>query len=237
MVRGPGHRLLRWFSVLKLLIGKELAIELRGKECIALLLCTILVVGALIGAGVSSAVLDAATTTKIYPMLVWVVFLITTTTASARASESELEGRGFEGLFLAGVSGAQLYLAKVVVTTGLFLVTWVLLITVASAALDQNILPVFGKLVAIGAAASLTLSALIVLVAGMAGTSKLRGVLLPLLTLPLLFPLFFAGVELTMECMLYGAITPGSIWPGIILVSGAAFLLVGINAYEVAVKG
>lgn len=237
MVRDPGRRLLRWCSVVKLLIGKELAIELRGKESITLLLCTILVVGALIGAGVSSAVLDAATTTKVYPMLVWIVFFITTTTASARASESELEGRGFEGLFLAGVSGAQLYLAKVVVTSVLFLVTWVLLITVASAALDQDILPVFGKLVAIGAAASLTLSALIVLVAGMAGTSKLRGVLLPLLTLPLLFPLFFAGVELTIECMLHGAITPGSIWPGIILVSGLAFLLVGINAYEVAVKG
>lgn len=222
--------------MLRLLIGKELAVELRGKECLTLLVCTTLVIGALIGAGVSSAVLDAATTTKIYPMLVWIVFLITTTTASARASESELDGRGFEGLLLAGVSGAQLYLAKVVVTALLFFITWVLLIVVTSAALDQSIAPVFATLAAIGAAAALNLSALIVLVSGMAGTSKLRGVLVPLLTLPLLFPLFFAGVELTTECLLYGAIAHGSIWPGIMIVSGTAFLLVGVNGYEAVIK-
>lgn len=228
---------MRWLSVVRLLVAKECMIELRGKECVTLLLCTVCVVAALIGAGVSSAAVDAATTTKIFPMLVWIVFLITTTTASARASESELEGRGFEGLLLAGVTGAQLYVSKVLVTAALFFVTWLLLITVASAALDQNILPVMGALLTIGAAAAVTLAALVVLVAGMTGTSKLRGVLLPILTLPLLFPLFFAGVELTLECVLYGAVTPGSIWPGVILLSGLAFFLVGINSYEAVVKG
>jgi hypothetical protein len=93
--------MLRWLKTLKLMVVKEVSLELRGKELATLLICTTLVVAALIGAGVSSAVLDAATTTKIYPMLVWIVFLITTTTASARASEAELEGRGFEGLLLA----------------------------------------------------------------------------------------------------------------------------------------
>lgn len=227
----------RWFSVLRLLIAKELAIELRGKECLTLLVGTTLVVGALIGAGVSSAVIDAQTTTKIYSMLVWVVFLITVTTASARASESELEGRGFEGLLLAGVSGAQLYISKVCVTAALFFITWVALIGVTSAVLDQGITPVIKELVGIGVLSSLAISALIVLVSGIAGTSKLRGVLLPLLTLPLLFPVFFAGVELTTECMVYGAITPGTIWPGVIIISGTGFFLVGVNLYEEAVRG
>jgi ABC-type transport system involved in cytochrome c biogenesis permease component len=227
----------RWLRVLQLLIRKELAVELRGKEYATLLFCTTIVIGALIGAGVSSAVLDAATTTKIYPMLVWVVFLITTTTSSARASEAELDGRGFEGLLLAGVTGAQLYLSKVVVTTAMFSVTWVLLLAVTSAALDQTLSPVYGTLLLLGAGAALTVSALVVLVSGVAGTSTLRGVLMPLLTLPLLFPLFFAGVEITTECMLYGALTEGSIWPGVMTVLCAAFLLVGVNSYEAVVKG
>jgi ABC-type transport system involved in cytochrome c biogenesis permease component len=227
----------RWLMVLRLLIGKEFAVELRGKEYVTLLFCTTIVVGALIGAGVSSAVLDAATTRKIYPMLVWVVFLITTTTSSARASEAELDGRGFEGLLLAGVSGAQLYISKVVVTALMFFITWVLLLAVTSVALDQTIRPVYGTLLALGAGAALTLSALVVLVSGVAGTSTLRGVLMPLLTLPLLFPLFFAGVEITTECMLYGALTAGSIWPGVMTILCAAFLLVGINSYEAVVRG
>jgi hypothetical protein len=60
---------------------------------------------------------------------------------------------------------------------------------------------------------------------------------MPLLTLPLIFPLFFAGVEITTECLLYGALTEGSIWPGVITVLCAAFLLVGVNSYEAVVKG
>lgn len=228
---------MRWLAVMKLLIAKELAVELRGKESITLLLFTTLIVGVLVGAGVSSAVLDVTSTTKIYPMLLWIIFLVITTTASGRASESELEGRGFEGLLLAGVTGAQLYLAKVIVTAAMFFCTWTLLVLVTSLALDQSIIQVFVLLAAIGAAASLNLAALVVLVSGMTGTARLRGMLLPLLTLPLLFPLFFAGIELTTECMLYGAISPGSVWPGVLLVSGLAFLLVGINSYDAAVRG
>jgi ABC-type transport system involved in cytochrome c biogenesis permease component len=227
----------RWLSVLKLLIVKELAIELRGKECLTLLVCTTLLVGALIGAGVSSAVIDSQTTTKIYSMLVWIVFLITVTTASARASESELEGRGFEGLLLAGVSGAQLYISKVCVTAVLFFITWIVLIAVTSVVLDQDLTRIVSELMAIGFSSSLAIAALIVLVSGIAGTSKLRGVLLPLLTIPLLFPVFFAGVELTTECMVNGAIAPGTIWPGVIIISGTGFFLVGVNLYEEAVRG
>lgn len=226
----------KWLKTLKLMIFKEFALEFRGKECATLLICLTLVVAALIGAGVSSAILDLPTTTKVYPMLIWVVFLITTTTASARASEAELEARGFEGLLLAGVTGAQLYLAKVLVASVLFWIDWLLLITITSAALDQSISAVFLDLAIIGLAASITLAAIISLISGVAGTSRLRGVLLPLLTLPFLFPLFFAGVELTTECLLYGAMQPGGIWPGVIIVSAVAFLLLGINSYEAVIR-
>ncbi len=236
----------RWFEILQVLIQKELAVELRGKEYATLLLCTTIVISALIGVGVSSAMLDASTTKKIYPMLVWIVFLITTTTSSARASEAELDGRGFEGQLLAGVTGAQIYLAKVAVTTVLFFITWIILLIVTGVVLDQHIFSVFASLISLGFGAALTLAALVVLVSGVASTSTLRGVLMPLLTLPLLFPLFFAGVEITTECMLYGAtnyspdgaaIQTSSIWPGVIVVLCTAFLLVGVNCYESVIKG
>jgi ABC-type transport system involved in cytochrome c biogenesis permease component len=95
---------------------------------------------------------------------------------------------------------------------------------------------VFPKLAAIGLGSSVALAALITLISGVAGTSRLRGVLVPLLTLPLLFPLFFAGVELTTECLLYSSVQEGSLWPGIILISATAFFLVGINSYEAVVR-
>jgi len=231
--RGQGP--FRWLKVFKLLVVKEFDLEFASKECLTLVITTSLIIGALVGAGVSSALIDNTTTRKLYPMLLWIVFLLTTTAASARLSESELEGRGFEGLILAGVSGAQIYLSKTLVTAALFFFNWLLLIFVLSVVLDQGIALVLGHLVLIGLGASITISALVVLISGIAGTSKLRGVLSPLLTLPLAFPLFLAGVELTTECLVYGAITPGSIWPGVILVSATAFLLVGVNTYRVSV--
>jgi heme exporter protein B len=234
-VRLIGEVMGRWLNNLILVIGKELLVEARAKEVVALLFCTTLVISALVGAGVSSAVLASDTTRKIFPMLVWVVFLLTVTTACARASESELESRGFEGLLLAGVTGAQLYLSKVLVGGALFFINWVVLIAVMGAALDQELKPIFGQLCLIGLSAALALSALTTLISGIAGTSRMRGVLVPLLTLPLLFPLFFAGVEMTTALALNGELSTGSVWPSVILVSGSVFFLVGINTYELAI--
>jgi heme exporter protein B len=227
--------MLRWLLNLILVIRKELLVEARAKEVVTLLFCTTVVISVLVGAGVSSAVLDLETTRKIFPMLVWIVFLLTVTTSSARASESELESRGFEGLILAGVSGAQLYLSKVVVSALLFFINWLVLVLVMGAALDQRLTPIIGSLALVGGGSALALASLTTLISGIAGTSRLRGVLVPLLTLPLLFPLFFAGVELTTALTLNGELSPGSVWPSVILISGSVFFLVGINTYQLAI--
>lgn len=228
---------LNWLLILHTLILKEARIELRGKELLTLLLCATLITAAIIGAGVSQALLDSATTARIYPVLVWIVYLITTTTASVRLSEAELEGRGFEGLLLAGVSGAQIYLSKVVVTTLLFWLNWVALITVCALVLDQDLNARLFQLLAIGFGSAAAISALVVLTAAVAGTAKLRGVLLPILTLPLLFPVFFAGLELTTQVVLASGVSEGGMWPGVILISWLGFLLIGINCYEEVVRG
>ncbi len=229
---------LNWLRTLHTLIIKEARIELRGKELLTLLLCATLITAAIIGAGVSQALLDSATTARIYPVLVWIVYLITTTTASVRLSEAELEGRGFEGLILAGASGAQIYLSKVVVTTILFWLNWIALIGVCALVLDQEDLSArLFQLLAIGFGSAAAISALVVLTAAVAGTAKLRGVLLPILTLPLLFPVFFAGLELTTQAVLTGGVNESGIWPGVILISWLGFILVGINCYEEVIRG
>ena len=225
-----------WWRVLLVLIGKEVRLECRGREFVTLLGCNAIMMALLVGAGVSSAVLDPLTTKKIFPMLLWVVFLLSATIAVARASESELEGRGFEGLLLAGVSGAQMYLAKVVVTTFLFLGDFVVLSAILSASLDQPMVSSLGDLFTIGFGSSLALAALVVLLVGIAGTSKLRGVLIPILALPLLFPLFFAGVEMTTQIVIRGALDFGDIWPSIMICANALYILVGINLFEVAIR-
>jgi ABC-type transport system involved in cytochrome c biogenesis permease component len=217
-------------------VAKELRLEWRGREFVTLLVCNTVLISVLVGAGVSSAVIDSRTTAKVFPMLLWTVFLLSGTSAVSRTSESELEGRGFEGLLLAGVTGAQMYVSKVLVTAGMFFLNYALLVVLLAAALDQSIGEHVQQLLVVGAGACLALAALVVLLVGIAGTSRLRGILVPLLALPLLFPLFFSGVEMTAQIVLTGGLQPGGVWPSILVCTNALYLLLGINLFELAIR-
>jgi len=225
-----------WLKTVAVLLKKELTLEARGRELLVLLICSSLMTAILVGAGVSSAVLDQETTRKLYPTLLWVVFILSTTSASVRAQESELEGRGFEGLLLVGVTGPQLYISKLIVTAFLFWFDWSVLVFLLGAVLDQNIYPIAKILIGVGLIASLCLGALVVLLSALTGTSRIRGVLLPLLTIPLLFPLFFAGIELTTHALIFGVFDTSSIWLSLLLLIFTTFTLVGINTYELAIR-
>lgn len=226
----------RWIERFFILLQKELLLEARGRELLVLLACGSIMTAALVGAGVSSAVLDYETTRKLFPMLLWVVFLLSVTSASVRVNEAELEGRGYEGLLLAGATAPQLYLSKLLISAGIFWLDWCLLVALLALALDQNVSSIVFSLMGIGVLSSLTLASLIVLLAAITGTSKMRGVLLPLITIPLLFPLFFAGVELTTSALLYGSFEPSSVWISVLVVSFTTFVLVGINTYGAAIR-
>lgn len=219
-----------------ILCAKEARVEWRGREFVTLLVCNSIITAVLVGAGVSSAILDARATTRVFPMLLWLVFLLSATTSVARSSESELDGRGFEGLLLAGVTGSQMYVAKVVVITLLFSLNFCVLSGLLAAILDQDIGRVWGALVAVGGAASFALASLVTLLSGIAGTSKLRGVLVPILSLPLLFPVFFAGVEMSADLVTLGSLRQGSVWPVILVVAGSLYALVGVNLFESAIR-
>jgi ABC-type transport system involved in cytochrome c biogenesis permease component len=228
--------MIRWLKTLGVLIHKEWRLEWRSKELFTLLACNAVLFSVLVGAGVSSAVLDGATTEKIYPMLLWVVFMLSSTTSVTRFNEQELEGRGFEGLLLSGVSGAQMYLAKVVVMTLFFFVSFVLLVLLLALSLDRDVGSILVSLCSVGLGASSALAALLTLLAAVASTSKLKGILLPIISIPVLFPVFLCGMEMTTELVLNGALAEGSPWPLVLLCAETLYLVAGVNLFEMAVR-
>ena len=225
-----------WLTALGALIIKELRLELRGKETVTLLFCNAILACALVGVGTSSAFLDKATTTRIYPMLLWILFLLSASASAVRSHEQELEGRGLEGLLLAGATGAQIFISKLLVMSVLFFAHFVVLAGVLGAALDQQLPPGVVALLAAGFGSSTALAAVTVLLSAVAGTSRMRGVLLPLLSLPLLFPVFFCGVEMTSQIVVAGGPEPGAPWPLILVCANALYVVLGINLFEVAVR-
>lgn len=228
--------MIEWLRVLLVLLQKEARLELRGKEILTLLLCNAILMSALVGAGISSAMLDRLNTSRVFPMLLWLIFLLTTTASVVRAYEQELENRGFEGLLLAGVTGSQIYVAKVISMTFLFFCNIILLSVVLAAALDQQLSTILLPLALLGLCSASALAGLIVVLAAVASTSRMRGVLLPIIALPLLFPLFFAGVEMTTELVVRGAIDLTLPWPSILLCANALYFALGINLFEYAIR-
>ena len=225
-----------WLTGLGALIIKELRLEARGKETVTLLFCNAILSSALVGVGASSAFLDRTSTLKIFPMLLWVLFLLSASASAVRAHEQELESRGIEGLLLAGATGPQMFLAKLVVTAVLFFAHFVVLACVLGVALDQAAPTSTMQLLAVGAGASSALAAVTVLLSAVAGTSRMRGVLLPILSLPLLFPVFFCGIEMTSQVVIGGQVETGSPWPLILLCANTLYVVLGLNLFEVALR-
>jgi ABC-type transport system involved in cytochrome c biogenesis permease component len=129
-----------------------------------------------------------------------------------------------------------MYLAKVAVMTLFFSVSFVLLVLLLALSLDKDVSGILGSLCIVGIGASSALASLLALLAAVASTSKLKGILLPIISLPVLFPVFLCGMEMTTELVLNGAMNEGTPWPIILLCAETIYVVAGINLFEMAIK-
>ena len=218
-----------------LLLKKELLLELRGKETVAVFAGNILLISAIVGAGVSLAFLDPQITARVFAMLLWVVFLFSATLASIRSNEHELEGRAFEALLLCRVSPVSIYLAKLFSAVILLLLGFMLSLGAMAVLLNVDV-ALSWQLWLIAFGITFGYASLSTITIAIAGTSRLKGVLLSLILLPLMFPLFFSAVELTMVIAEHGAISPSSPWLSVIGASDTIYFFAGLNLYGYLIK-
>ena len=219
-----------------LLVCKEWRLECRSRDLVTLLLCNGVMMAALIGAGVSSSILEERVVQRLFPMLLWLAFLFSTLASLTRTHESELEGRGFEGLLLSGVSGSLMYAAKVFILAIVLSLSFVTTAAALGVALNRTLIDIVPHLLVIGALASVGIASLTVLLSAIASTSKMKGVLLPILTFPLLFPYFFAGLELTAILFDIRTVDFSSIWISLLVGADFVFFLLGLNLYEFVLR-
>lgn len=226
----------REISTLIALIGKEWTLEIRGKELITLLFCNSVVMAALIGAGISSATLEQSAIKKVFPTLLWLMFLFSAVTSLSRINEHELEERGFEGLFLSGVGGGAMYVSKVLVATVYLFASFLISAVALGITVSESLADIMIPLLSVGLLMSVGVASLTVLLAAIASTSKIKGVLLPILALPLTFPFFIAGIELTADLLNFRTLNITSIWLSIAAGADVVFILLGINLFGLALR-
>ncbi|MBN8548670.1 MAG: heme exporter protein CcmB [Deltaproteobacteria bacterium] len=219
-----------------LLLKKDFAIELRSKETLVLFAGLSILLCLVASFGVGTAALNAETTTRIFPALWWMIFLFSATISLGRGFEYELENAAMEGVLLSGASPTAIYISKVLGSFVLTFALQVLTLILLAGLLDVAVWGNFSTLVVISALIGFGYCALATILVALAGTSRLRSFLLPLILLPLLFPLLFCALELTSVVLIDGGAPWSSVWftLGIVLVT--VYSALGINLYSFVVR-
>ena len=218
------------------LIRKDLCLEWRTAETISLMIFLALLSATVMSFGVQSAFLSQETIARIFPALVWVLFFITASLAVGKSFEHEAQGEALEGLLLTGVSAPLIYLARVLVSSLIIFLGQLAGIGFLALLLNVNVRGFGGEFLLICALASIGYSALATLFSAVSYRSRLRQLLLPLIILPLLFPLFLASLELTTILVDRGQLEIGSTWFTLLIAVDVLYLVLGINLFEFVVR-
>jgi heme exporter protein B len=211
--------------------GKDLRIEIRGRQALGTLLpfaATLLVAfGFAFGPG--QAVLR-----RTAPGLLWVAVLFASVMAARRAYQAETEDGALEGLLLAPVDRGAVYLGKLaaIVVELLALVAVVCLLVVVlfdlTFASPLVLLAAFG-LGVVGLAAVGGLFGVV------AEAARTREAVFPLLVLPLVTPILIAGVRAT-DLAAAGGATDATSWLGLLLAFDVAFVSLGLLVFGLLVE-
>jgi heme exporter protein B len=206
--------------------GKDLRVEVRGRHAVGTLLpfaATLLVAfGFAFGPG--RDVLD-----RTAPGLLWMAVLFASVMAARRAYQAETEDGALEGLLLAPVDKAAVFVGKsaAIVLELLALVAAVLVLVVALFDLS------LGSPLALAGAfvlGSLGLAAVGGLFGVVAEAARTREAVFPMLVLPLATPVLIAGVRAT-DLAAAGRAGEALSWLGLLVAFDVVFVSVGILVF------
>jgi len=208
--------------------GKDLRIELRGRYALGSVLpfaATLLIAfGLSVGPGRSLLQQTA-------PGLLWLAVLFAAVLSCRQAYDTEIEDGALEGLALAPVDRAAIFLGKAAAVT---LQLWAL-----EAAIVLLVATLFG--LSVGGSPEVLVAAFGLGTVGLAAVGSLLGVVtasarareavLPLLVLPLAVPVLLGGVKAT-QAATTGSVGAGS-WLLLLLAFDAVFLAAGTLVFGI----
>jgi heme exporter protein B len=210
--------------------------ELRSKEVSTLLSSLALIIAVVMGFGVAAVFLDSASRERLFPAAVWVCFVLNAAVSLGRTFEYEREHRVIDGLLVASVSPAAVYGAKVALNVVVLTLAHVIGVTALGMLFGVSVLAVLPEFALVSLLVLLAYSFLATLAAGVAAMSRVGGGLLPVLLLPLVLPLFFAGVELTTQLMLEARFDIWGSWGQLLMGLVGFYALCGMLLFEMVVR-
>jgi heme exporter protein B len=205
-----------------LVVGKDLRIEARSRVALAQILPFGLIVILLFAFALDP---DRGVLPRVAPGLFWVAVLLAALLAIGRAFATEEQHRARDGLRIAGLDGAAIFLGKAA-AIALELLALEIVLGIGVIVLYDVTVHGLGIIILTALAATIGLAATGTLYGVLSAGLRLRETLLPLLLLPVLAPVML-GATRAFEDGLEGA--PGDAWPWVALLGIFAVLYTAIG--------
>ncbi len=218
------------------LIYKDLLLEVRRKEVLFSSLFIALALCVMIAFGIQNAFVEGVVIYKLFPSLLWIVFILSVAVSLGRSNEYDSELRALDGLLVSGVPVTLIYISKVVVHCLIMALVQALTLLVLPTLLGIDLSKFAIPLMAISFLVIWGYSSLATLLCGMTNGSSIKSLLLPLLLLPLLSPILFAATELTATLLSFGTISIESPWLSLLFGLAIVYFVLGVNLYSSVIK-
>ena len=207
--------------------GKDLRIEIRGRYAVGAVLPF---AGTLLVAFGLSLGPDRTLLQHTAPGLLWLAVLFAAVLSSRRAYEAEAEDGAMEGLLLAPVDKAAIYIGKAAAMALQLLVLEAIVVVLVSALFSLSLTRDAALLGAAFALGTAGLSGIGALFGALDVSARAREAVFPLLVMPFATPVLVAGVKATAIATSSSAESAGS-WLGLLLAFDLVILAAGTLVY------
>jgi heme exporter protein B len=224
---------LRLLGQVRALLWKDLLVETRSRESVVTGVVFALLVLVIFSLAFDLRVENAA---SVAPGVLWVTITFAGVLALGRSFARERDRGTLDGLLLAPMDRAALYLAKVTGNVLAMLVVEVVALPVYVALFGVSVEPL--RLLGALALGTLGLAGVGTLFAAMAANSRAREVLLPVLLFPVQVPVVLATVKSTGAAIRLPTGEPADAanWLGLLVAFDGLFLGLGLLLFDAAVE-
>lgn len=218
------------------LIKKDWQLLINNPKDLILHLLLSLMLTIMIAFGINSYLLDRNIYSELVLIFTMIVFVLTGSILLSKTLEAETEHGAMNSFIVRKADLSLLYLSKVIVNFLTLTLGMLLSFLILSLLLSVTFVSQSHYLLLIAVLVGFSYSALSTLLSALTNGSKYQALLLPLILIPLVFPIFFAGMELSFNLILNQEFSLLSNWFTLLCFLNVLYIVLGINLYSYALK-
>lgn len=227
------------------LTRKDLRSDARGKEILPTMalfaLCLVFLFSFSLPPGSGRAAVPrpaagAVGAREIAGTILWISLLFAGVLGFGRNASEEHEGSRMEGLLLAPVDPALLFAGKAAANFCFLSLLEVALLPAFMVLLDFGPSSLLPEFIVVAAAANAGLAATGALFGAASQLSRVRSLMVPLLSFPVVLPLLLGASRLTSMLLTTGDFGPEARWLGLMAVFDVIFVTIGAVLYEFVIQ-